>query len=434
MIAQEVFINKLLDDQDYSVIIKNNLSDKFFPDCKTEYNFIKAHYDQYGKVPDKFTFCSAFPDFSIHSVSEPAGYVLSQLLREYNLNHVVNSYNNIKKLIESGQEDKALEVFASASQGLQSGKVMSATNIVEDTSRFQHYQEKMQNPNKYYLSTGLKELDEILGGLDIENEDFVCAARPGLGKTWMMLVSAVQNAVEGCNVGIYEGEITTDKLAYRIDTLVSHISNKGLMRGDSFVLHEYADYIENINHRIKGNIHVLTPNDVPEGEVTTDTLEAFIDQYKLDVLYIDQYSLLEDHSPCRTESERVGNIAKKIKALQVKKRMPIYSLSQMNRTKNENGEKDTTQIAGSDKIPQYATTLLMLDQKYDENLRQVQLTIDIAKARDGGDHKKLTYVADFNTGRFTYIPVEGDGISTEAGFQETEARYASYPADDDVPF
>ena len=47
-----------------------------------------------------------------------------------------------------------------------------------------------------------------------------------------------------------------------------------------------------------------------------------------------------------------ANISKDIKNLQVMSRIPIISVSQMNRTKNDDGEQDTTQIGLSDRIGQ----------------------------------------------------------------------------------
>jgi hypothetical protein len=103
------------------------------------------------------------------------------------------------------------------------------------------------------------------------------------------------------------------------------------------------------------------------------------------------------------------------------KQIPIISVAQMNRTKNEDKSQDSTQIGLSDRIPQDATVLLMLD-KYVEmeeiNGEKVpkdksgafNVKINIVKSRDGGDNRILEYHWDFNTGHYTYIPHEGDGI------------------------
>ena len=109
---------------------------------------------------------------------------------------------------------------------------------------------------------------------------------------------------------------------------------------------------------------------------------------------------------------------------------PIISVSQMNRTKTE-GELDTSQISLSDKIPQYATILIMLEQKDQEETdpnNPKLITLNITKSRDGGDHRKVQYGVNFNTGEWNYIPNEKDGITSKAEIQSIKNSYA--PADD----
>ena len=47
MVTNQV-INYLLDTKDTSLIVLNNLTDKYFPDYKKEFNFILNHFKQYG--------------------------------------------------------------------------------------------------------------------------------------------------------------------------------------------------------------------------------------------------------------------------------------------------------------------------------------------------------------------------------------------------
>ena len=118
--------------------------------------------------------------------------------------------------------------------------------------------------------------------------------------------------------------------------------------------------------------------------------------------------MLEDTSHAQSGHERVANISKAVKNLQVMKRIPIVSVAQMNRTKNDDGEKDTTQIGLSDRIGQDATCVIMLDREreyLDEQKTQVKddkLIMDITKSRDGGTGK-LVYKANFNTGKFLIL-------------------------------
>jgi replicative DNA helicase len=119
-------------------------------------------------------------------------------------------------------------------------------------------------------------------------------------------------------------------------------------------------------------------------------------------------------------NERVANISKAIKQLQVSRHIPIVSVSQMNRTKNEDDSQDTTQIGLSDRIGQDATTVIMLSRDEDK------LILNIVKARDGGDGKKLTYQADLNKGLFNFIPDENSQVVSD---EELDSIRDSYSVD-----
>lgn len=224
--------------------------------------------------------------------------------------------------------------------------------------------------------------------------------------TWTLLKMAVAAVQQGLRVGLYSGEMTADKVGYRVDTLLGQINNRSLMRGQLDVHQQYAKYMEDLPRTIQGELHVITPESI-NGPATVEALHGFIKKYNLEILFIDQYSLLEDTSKSKNTWEQVSNISKEVKKLQVKTKIPIISVAQQNRTKNEDKTLDTTQIGLSDRIGQDATTVLMLDRA-DENL-----IIHIVKARDGGENKELTYRCDFNYGTFTFIPTEEDGISSD---------------------
>jgi replicative DNA helicase len=80
----------------------------------------------------------------------------------------------------------------------------------------------------------------------------------------------------------------------------------------------------------------------------------------------------------------------------------------MNRTKNDDGEQDTTQIGLSDRIGQDATTIIMLSREVtykDEAKSQIaddKLILNVVKSRDGGAGK-ISYKADFNYGHFIHL-------------------------------
>ena len=408
MVSQLQVLSKILKTKDFSIVTSNNLTEDYFFNYKQEFNYIKNHVGTTGSVPDSMTFLASFPDFKIQDVSEPDSYLIGQIISDYNACTLTKTFNRMKTLIENNQIDDAVQLYEDSKSSIRKGGAVTCIDLTKNVDRYQHYTEMEANRDKYFLSTGLKELDDRIYGIDTLNEDMVIAARTGIGKSWMLLIMAASAAKAGKVVGLYSGEMSTDKVGYRVDTLLSGVSNKAITHGDMRANKMYKSYINNLPSMGLGPIKVLTPNMV-SGPVTVDALEAFVDKEGIEILLIDQYSLLDDVSKTTVMHEKVANISKAIKRLQVKKQIPIISVAQMNRTKNEDKSQDTTQIGLSDRIGQDATTILMLDRKavnedgYEGGKTQDQLIINIVKSRDGG-FGKLTYAADFNEGKFTFIP------------------------------
>ena len=438
MTSQLQVLNKVLQTKDFSLIELNNLTEDFFFNYKAEFNYIKNHYEKYQSVPDKLTFISIFPEFDIIEVTEPDNYLIEQLYKDYNSSFIASRFNQIKKLIEEDKTDEAVAYLVNSVDNLHQGSAIQSHDLLNDTSRYDRYLERVENHDKYYIRTGFPELDNIIGGLDRENENMVIAARTGIGKTWTLLIMAAAAVQQGLRVGIYSGEMSVDKVGYRIDTIIGGINNNVITRGiDTSVQMQYKNYLENLKKGIyskdgRGALKVLTPNDIA-GPATVAALRAFVDKEHLEILFIDQYSLLEDTSHAQSGHERVANISKAVKNLQVMKRIPIVSVAQMNRTKNDDGEKDTTQIGLSDRIGQDATCVIMLDREreyLDEQKTQVKddkLIMDITKSRDGGTGK-LVYKANFNTGKFLIL---NPNDPTDASRYEVKKSYGD---DDELQF
>lgn len=426
MISQLMFINKLLSTKNYDLVALNSIDESYFSQYKAEFTFIKNHYTQYHTVPDTLTFVNVFPDFDITEVTEPDNYILDELRNTYYNECAVKLFNEAKRNIESGKAGKDTFLkLKNIINDMEPQDSLTCVDLIHDTGRFERYLDRTKNQNTY-LSTGFTELDEIIGGIDCENENMVLASRTGVGKTMTMLKIATAAYLQGKNVGVYEGEMTEDKVGYRVDSLLSNgqVSNKGINRGYIDSQYAYTKYMDKLTTSTKGCLKILTPMSCG-GKVTVNTLRSFVIKEHLDILFVDQYSLLDDTGYAKTSFERVGNIAKEIKQLQVEFRIPVIAVSQMNRTKNEDGSQDTTQIGLSDMIPQYATTLIMLDKKPMPNAdnNAYILTLNIVKARDGGDNKKVSYRVDFDRGLFEFIPeAQGDEVTNRQA-QELEDRY-----------
>ena len=396
-------INRILETGDPSIFTLNNLDDSFFCDYANEFNFIKEHYTTYGSVPDKATFASKFNSFDFIDVKESNKYLLDALVEDKNKRNLISVFNKVREKLNANDTEGALQAFKAASDKMSDMVSLDSVDIFKDTSRYDAYIERCNDFNKYYVTTGFSELDEVLGGWDRQEELATIIARTNQGKSWFLLKCALAAASQGLVVGLYSGEMSERKVGYRIDTLLSHISNSCIIHGNTTVQNDYKKYIDSLNGKLKGTIKVLTPAQI-NGPAGVTALRAFIEKEHLDMLCVDQHSLLEDDRKAKNPVERASNISKDLKNLQVLKKIPIISVSQQNRGDTSDGIT-TMNIAQSDRIGQDSTIVIAFEQK------DGILNLQIIKARDAGAGKKLQYAINFDKGIFEFMPSEDDAVN-----------------------
>lgn len=418
--VQLQMLNYLLQTGDTSLLMVNSIDDSFFSDYIDEYNFVRNHMSQYGQVPDRLTFANQFGDFDWIEVNENPNYLIDELYRDRNKRTLAKVFNGVRDRINAGDVEGAMALFTSSSQELVASTHIDCVDIIRDTARYDAYLERTQDFNKFYVKTGFDELDELIGGWDRLEEYATIVARPGVGKSWVLLRCAMSAAEQGLRAGLYSGEMSETKVGYRFDTLAGHISNSGIIHGNSELMNNYKAFLDSIESRFSGTLKVITPKMIKHAATVTD-LEAFIEKEKLDILFIDQHSLMEDQRKAKDPVTRAANISKDLKNLQVLKRIPIITVSQQNRNMvDDNSVIDVSHIAQADRIGQDSTVVVFLEQK------NHVLTMHLAKSRDNGAGVKLKYAIDLDKGIFQFVPNEEDalnGASCDELRNEFEPQY-----------
>ena len=405
IIIQNQFINKILASKDPTLITLNNLTDEFFSDYKDEFNYIKNHLQRYGNIPDEATFLNIFPDFDIIPVNESNKYLLDSLYDDRNKRLLAKTFNKVREALNDGDTEKAMRIYNESSEMLLQAKHLEAVDIYKDLSRYDSYVERSTDFTKYYVKTGFPELDEVIGGWDRKEELATIVARTNIGKSWALLKVVATAAEQGLTVGIYSGEMSEDKVGYRIDTLLSHISNTKMTHGNANIQVEYKKFLEGIQGKLKGKILVLTPSMI-NGTAGVSALRAFIDKYHLDMLCIDQHSLLEDDRKAKNPVERAANISRDLKNLQVMVKIPIIAVSQQNRENTDEKGVDTKNISASDRIGQDSTSVIFIERGSIKENKQNIMTLTLVKARDSMNGYKFSYLVDLDRGTFLYLPDE----------------------------
>lgn len=389
------------------LFILNNITEDYFTIYKEHYKFIMSFYEKYNQLPSKETFNAKFNDsFEWLVVSDPEDYLVSKLKEARLYRNMIVDFNKLGELIKAEKTDEAIEKMSAISQQFLKSKQASCIDLIDNAEiRYNNYLDKLDNPDKAFTPTGLKELDKILGGWDMQNETALICARTGFGKSWWLIFFALNAAISGLNVGFYSGEMELDLVGYRLDTFLGNIANGSLTHGNIDIKDKYTDYINSLNKIVKGHIYCITP-DMVDGSMTVSKVRAFIEKYDINMMCIDQFSLLDDEKHAKNPREQAINISKGLRTLQRLKKIPFIIAVQLNREEAEDGPT-TRNIAESDRIAQDATTVLFIERK-DDNVK-----LTIGKARNARTGDKLLYAWNINNGLLHYIPNEKDALGGE---------------------
>lgn len=398
-------LSYILQTRSMDIVENNYLSEEYFWEYKDEIQFIYDHVRDYGNVPDKATFLAKFSDIDLVEVNETERYLVDTIREEYLFSKSVPILEHAADLLKV-DSNAAAEYIASQADILQPSYSMESSDITQQSDRFSQYKEHKENGDKWFFESGFKELDDIIHGIQREEEFLVIVARTNQGKSWILEKMCAHVWQTGFNVGYISPEMGATSIGYRFDTLMGHFSNKDLMCGGNGIdEEEYKAYLEDLKKH-ENRFMVATPTDF-RGPLTVSKLRRWIRQYKLDLVAIDGIKYLSDERGRKNDNMTTSltNISEDLMALSVEMHVPVLVVVQANRSGVVNDEDEGTpeleSIRDSDGISHNASKVLSIRNKKDNTLE-----IGIKKQRFGAVGGKVCYHWDINTGTFTYMPQE----------------------------
>lgn len=417
MIEMQV-LSRVLNEKNLSILRLNGITDDYFVTYAEEYQFLMDHYNKFGNVPDKETFLNKFKDFVIIDVNESDKYLIDTFNEEHLYSITVPVLNKISEIIQTDSR-AAVEYLQSQLPTLAIRNSVTGVDIISKArQRLEEWERKKTNPENYFIPTGFKELDEILGGWQMGEEFAVIFSRTGQGKTWILVKTLEHSWKMGKVVGLIEPEMTAIKTGYRFDTINANISSRSLLRG--YELQQYNEHIEKLE-KSEIPFYVAHPRDFNR-KVTVQKLRSWVEANKIDVLAIDGISYLKDDRYQRGDSRATSltNISEDLMDLSIELGIPVIVVAQSNRegANKENEEApDVENIRDSDGIAFNASTIIAAKQK------GPGIELVVRKNRNGISGDKLLYYWDPDVGIFRYVPSEDSAIDDSRAIEEVRNTY-----------
>lgn len=235
------------------------------------------------------------------------------------------------------------------------------------------------------LSTGLKDLDEKLGGLQPE-QLIIVAGRPAMGKTTLAMGFAADAAVrQGKSVLVYSLEMSKGQLVDRLVAAEGRVPLKLIKNGTA--AQEYGAQLGMAASSIQQA--KLAMADRPG--LTMNRIRSMARRHKLrhglDLIVIDYLQLLTGEGGTGNRTEEVSAMSRGAKLLARELQVPVVMLSQLSRQCEQRPNKRPVpaDLRESGAIEQDADVILFVyrDEVYHENSEFKGVAeIIIGKGRD----------------------------------------------------
>lgn len=339
------------------------------------------------------------------------------------IQNAIASTNNVKSYVENVVENaKRREILKIASEAMDSANDLS-TSPSETLSKIQEsvtksmirgdgeklkssvelssdfliwFDERYANGDKLGLPTGIEALTKAIHGFQ-RGDVIILAARPGMGKTALMLnfVSAV--CQKDYSTYVVSCEMTRNQLMARLISMTMEVdaskvffpTKETLTDEDTDRIVVGADRISKWKMRIDNNA-----KDIDKLISKARRLKASMG---LDMIVIDYIQLLHDSAFVGgNRSSELESISGKLKGLALELEVPVVALSQLSRSVEKSGagktkdrHGDISDIKDSGSIEQDADVIMFLyrDAYYDETSTSNLAEITIKKQRNGEQKK-----------------------------------------------
>ncbi|MEY4282252.1 MAG: replicative helicase [Bacteroidota bacterium] len=211
------------------------------------------------------------------------------------------------------------------------------------------------------FNTGFTELNHTIAGW-CKPDMIIVAARPGAGKTAMMLSSIYHLAIlNSVPTAIFSLEMSSEQLVERLESIVSQVPLKRL-RTNNMNEYEKLEVMKADDKILQSPIYI---DDT--GGISIQQLRAkatvMKQKYGIKVIFIDYLQLMTANSKQNQNREQeVSTISRSLKALAKELEVPIIALSQLSRRVEERADKmpQLSDLRESGSLEQDADIVIML--------------------------------------------------------------------------
>jgi hypothetical protein len=395
-------ISSLLTHKEFLVNIHDIISEEYFDNSAHKWviSEILKYYDKYHTTPSMEVLkvqvkkidnevlqlsikeqlkeaYKASDDDLAYVEEEFSNFCKNQQLKKALLTSVdllnAGDYDSIRNLV-----DNALKAGGDKNLGLEYSKDVES-----------RYREEDRNP----IATPWPLFNDLLQGGLGEGDFGLIFGNPGGGKSWTLIALGAHAVQLGFNVIHYTLELGESYVGRRYDACLTGIPVNNIMG--------FKDQVEKEILELPGNLVI---KEYSPGKASISTIESHIQKcidldFKPDLIIIDYVDLLRSKRNNRERKDEIDDIYLSTKGLARELKLPIWSVSQVNRAGAKDDVIEGDKAAGSyDKI-MITDVAISLSRKKEDKVAGTG-RFHFMKNRYGGDGMTFGAKIDTSTGRF----------------------------------
>lgn len=454
----EQILSKIVDTGDVNALVRFGIEREDFPTVgeRQAYDFVRAYADTNGgRVPSYATLTAECPDITyIPGVTDDFSY-LARGLKEAAARRMVlekiNGYVDEEtgrkyesefaaKFDELSAEDfgNYLRKMADGIKMRTSVRDQMATDVKIDFEKFlTEYRARKSGESFRIWKSAFPYINTQIGGYFSSNM-YTWYARSGRGKSVIVMVEALEAAIQGATVLVWALEMSAYEWLARAYSYLSAKSgvfnanfdgvdyeagfdNKAMLMGKLSEECEakLVDWLRGLNEAVSGRIILRATDDADFRDKSVRQLEADILETGAEVVVVDPiYYMDYEANTSKTAGGDAAATSKKLRLLAGRTKSVIHVITQADENPSEKGDDGVRELKPSKRAEIKKTKAVLEDSAntfgIDTLAHEGRGVIEIGKGRNGGEDARVEIV---------YLP--NYGIVREIQSVEDAGKFAS---------
>jgi replicative DNA helicase len=444
---EHILIKKILTDGEFFSKTMFALEPKYFTSqgCQSILSLIKQYYAEYTTCPTMTEIVAQIKNVPNIELRKIIAVDAQQINSVDSIENNEFMFAETVTFIKDSVFMEALIMGSDALQDKDEDKKLRAKALMEEMSKItlgdsdlgldfddieamiRYYQDKLIG-----VMTQHPELNKRLGTGFLPGTLSIIMAASGIGKSLLMTDLISGQIAKGKNVLLVSMEMEDKEIMKRVHANVLNLPINGLKDLDPEVIRQAHEKFKASNNGQP--IGQLFVKDYPNGTFSPMMLDALLDSYKIekgiefDIVYLDYLGIMKSDliTPNAGLYSYVKSIVEEVRSIAKKRKIPIVSASQLNRSAVNNTDARKDSVSDSSGTVQTADFILFLLQN--EKMKEEKLiTAKCTKNRFTGRTDTWNMNVDYEHMRFTDSVVQGMGITDkEASSMILEQQFEDF--------